>query len=114
MSVLSQPHARLFQNCRVCGDAYNPNEVGLLDESDQGTVAHATCSKCAHATLLFLGKTDHGIGCLGLATDLNREDAERFQDKPALSESMLLASAELISKGSRNLVAYIYYQSLLK
>ena len=102
MPASSQLHARLFQNCRVCGGAYNPNEVGLLDESDQGTVAHATCGKCAHATLLFL------------ATDLNQEDAKRFQDKPALSESVLLASAEIISKGSRNLVAHIYYQSLLK
>lgn len=114
MPVSSQPHARLFQNCRVCGDAYNPSEVGLLEESDQGTVAHATCGKCAHATLLFLGKTNHGIGCLGLATDLNREDAERFQDHPPISENTLLAGAELISKGSRNLVAHIYYQSLLK
>ena len=114
MPASSQLHARLFQNCRVCRGVYNPNEVGLLDESDQGTVAHATCGKCAHATLLFLGKTDHGIGCLGLATDLNQEDAKRFQDKPALSESVLLASAEIISKGSRNLVAHIYYQSLLK
>ena len=114
MSVRSQPHAKLFQNCRVCGGTYQSSEVGLLDENEQGTVAHATCGKCAHATLLFLGKTDHGIGCLGLATDLNREDAKRFQDQPALSEQTLLASAEFIRKRSRNLVTHLYYQSLLK
>lgn len=114
MSVRSQPHAKLFQNCRVCGGAYESNEVGLLDENDQGTVAHATCGKCLHATLLFLGKTEHGIGCLGLATDLNREDAKRFQDKPALSETALLASAHIINKRSRSLVTHLYYQSLLK
>ncbi len=114
MSVSNQIHARLFQNCRVCGDAYKPSEVGLLDKNDRGTVAHATCGKCAHATLFFLGKTEHGIGCLGLATDLNREDAERFQDRPALSEKTLLAGAKLISKSSHNLVTHIYYQSILK
>lgn len=102
-----------LKNCRVCGTNYGAARIRLLERTDQGAVAHITCPVCVHSALVFFGKTGHGVGFLGLMTDLNFADAERFQSRATISERTLYGASELMSKDSRRLVAEIYYQSLL-
>lgn len=102
-----------LKNCRVCGTSYGTAKISLLERNDQGAVAHITCPTCVHSSLVFLGKTGHGLGFLGLMTDLNFADAEHFRDRPEISEEVLFGANKLFSTVSRRFVAEIYYQSLI-
>ena len=101
------------KSCRLCGGKYTNEQIQLIDRTETGTVAHATCGQCRHATLVFMGKTGHGLGFLGLSTDLSGSDAERFKATPPLSEAALLSAHSLLEKDSRRLIAHLYYQNLL-
>ncbi len=99
--------------CRLCGRAFTNKQIKLIERTKTATVAHATCSECHHATIVFLGKTNHGIGFLGLSTDLNGADAEHFKDAAPVSEKTLFAAHHLLTTDSRSLVSHLFYQNLL-
>lgn len=101
------------KTCRLCGGTFTNDQVKLLDRTETATVAHATCAKCQHATIVFLGKTNHGIGFLGLSTDLNQTDAEFFKTARPVSENTVLAAHRLLAKDSKSFVAHLFYQNLL-
>ncbi|OGH64763.1 MAG: hypothetical protein A2821_01255 [Candidatus Magasanikbacteria bacterium RIFCSPHIGHO2_01_FULL_41_23] len=101
---------RDLKNCRVCGSNYGADKIRLIDRNEIGAVAHITCSVCVHSALVFFGKTAHGLGFLGMMTDLNFADAERFRGRPKISENFLYAANECLTTKSRQLVAAIYYQ----
>lgn len=101
------------KTCRLCGGKYTDQQITLIDHSDTATVAHITCAACQHSTLVFLGKTNHGIGFLGLSTDLSGEDAARFKKSKPVSEEVVLKAHHLLETDQRALVAQLYYQSLL-
>ena len=101
------------KSCRLCGGKYTSEQIQLIDRTETGTVAHATCGQCCHSTLVFMGKTNHGLGFLGLSTDLSEADAKRFKTGEPVSENQLLAAHRLLEKDSRSLVTHLYYQSFL-
>lgn len=101
------------KSCRLCGTVFTNEQISLIERTDTATVAHATCAKCQHATLVFLGKTSQGIGFLGLSTDLSKADARRFKELKPVSENTLLAAHKLLAKDSQRLVSHLYYQNLL-
>lgn len=101
------------KSCRLCGGAFTNDQVLLIDRTDTATVAHATCQKCQHATIVFLGKTNQGIGFLGISTDLNQADAQRFKSAEPVSEKTVFAAHRLLATDSQSLVTHLFYQNLL-
>jgi hypothetical protein len=104
---------QVLKNCRVCGTDYGTNKIRIIEKNDDGSVAHITCPKCVHSSLVFFGQTEHGFGFLGFTTDLSAKDVVRLSKKSKITMTTVRGTQKLLREASGSLVSYIYYQSLL-
>jgi len=57
----------------------------MLEENQQQSIFHAACPSCKTATIIFLTSTHSGLVSLGMATDLNQEEARKFFGQEAVN-----------------------------
>lgn len=57
----------------------------MLEENQQQSIFHASCPNCKTATMIFLTSTYSGLVSLGMATDLDREEVEKFFGQEAVN-----------------------------
>ena len=89
----------LMLNCSVCANVFEEQSVALVNEQEAKTIFHATCQKCLTSTLIFLSRTEKGMMSVGMATDLNRSEAERVFDKKAISADEVIEVYRLTTNG---------------
>lgn len=65
---------------------------------------HLTCPACAHAVLAVIMENQHGVSSLGMVTDLEVQDAVRFQDAEPISADDCLNAKDLLTHSSREFV----------
>lgn len=56
-----------------------------MEENQQQSIFHALCPDCRTATLIFLASNQAGLISLGMATDLNQEEAKKFFGQEAVN-----------------------------
>lgn len=69
---------QLISHCQLCHSLYKPAEVSLIEEEGPAQLLHVRCSHCASAMVLLLLISEHGMGSVGLITDLTQSDVLRF------------------------------------
>lgn len=76
---------RFFIKCSVCSRDFKQENLIILEENQQQNIFHAFCPNCQTATMIFLSSTHSGLVSLGMATDLNQEEAKKFFGQEALN-----------------------------
>lgn len=84
-SARSGEAGQFFIKCSVCSHDFRQESLIVLEENQQQSIFHASCLNCKTATVIFLASTYSGLVSLGMATDLDREEAEKFFGQEAVN-----------------------------
>lgn len=76
---------RLIQHCPLCESVYEPLEIKVVDERDDVHLVHVTCPQCNHAVVALIMNQPNGLSSMGLITDAQPDDLQRFQATEAVS-----------------------------
>lgn len=93
--------SRLIAHCPLCQALYDQREVRLLSEKGQTRLFHCTCRGCGHALLAFILETHGSVSSVGLVTDLEADDAARFQERTAITADECLTIHKQLAERSR-------------
>ncbi|MFZ2803954.1 MAG: hypothetical protein WA001_01900 [Patescibacteria group bacterium] len=88
---MDHPSPQLLAHCPVCHAAYPAGDVRLLGEKGTTRLFHCTCAACGNAVLAVVLENAGAVSSVGLVTDLEIQDALRFQDVPVISTDECLA-----------------------
>jgi hypothetical protein len=77
---MDHPSPQLLAHCPVCHTAYPASDVRLLGEKGTTRLFHCTCASCGNAVLAVVLENAGAVSSVGLVTDLEIQDALRFQD----------------------------------
>lgn len=83
--------------CSVCGNNLEASNILILEEKDQKTTFHATCEKCASATVVFLSSNVSGLVSVGMATDLDAAEVKKVFGSMAISADEVIDVHQLVS-----------------
>jgi len=84
--------------CSVCESLLDPERVILLDEKEQKTTMHVSCSKCNSAVLVFLSNNSAGTLSIGIATDLDSSEARDKFGNTAISADEVIDLYQFITE----------------
>ena len=73
----------------------------ILEENQQQSIFHAFCPNCKTATMIFLASTHSGLISLGMATDLNQEEARKFFGQEAVNVDEVIDVHSLLFKDKK-------------
>ncbi|HEX7586426.1 MAG TPA: hypothetical protein VF390_02230 [Patescibacteria group bacterium] len=90
--------ADVLVRCAVCNSGFDKSGLVTLEEQNQKTTLHVTCAKCGTASIIFLSISQSGVAGLGVATDLNTEEAIRMFGREAVSADEVIDMHQLMSK----------------
>jgi hypothetical protein len=71
--------AKLVPFCPVCEAKYGSASATTLGKDGETQVFHYTCRSCAMGVLAVVHQGDTGESSVGMVTDLNVEDVQRFR-----------------------------------
>lgn len=94
-------NSQSFIKCSACSYAFDREGLIILEENKQQSIFHALCPKCKTATLVFLSSNQAGLISLGMATDLNQEEAERFFGQEAVNVDEVIDVHSLLFRNKK-------------
>lgn len=74
-----------FAQCSYCLLPYPDSSVKAVGATKKGRVMHLTCQYCLRSMLISVLKTNSGLTCAGIFTDLDYEEAVRFRQAEKIS-----------------------------
>lgn len=74
-----------MSQCAFCGHHFFRNDWMVLEEAEQKTAFHITCSNCLTSAIIFVSHSATGVVSLGMGTDLNRQEAKNLYSQSAVS-----------------------------
>ena len=92
---------QFFIKCSVCSHDFKQGSLIVLEENQQQSVFHASCSNCKTATMIFLSSTHSGLVSLGMATDLNQEEVRKFFGQEAVNVDEVIDVHSLFFKNKK-------------
>src|SRR5690606_24858519 len=88
---------RLISKCPLCSEQYQPFQANIVEEKAEAQLVHIQCHKCQSAIVALIVKGQIGLTSVGLITDLNSADVEKFKDAPAISEAQVFEAFETLT-----------------
>ncbi|MDD5251096.1 MAG: hypothetical protein PHT12_00505 [Patescibacteria group bacterium] len=76
---------KLISYCPLCQSSCSPRETHVLGERDDSHLLHIRCGGCSNAILALVLVSSAGVSSVGLVTDLDHEEVERFRVAPSVS-----------------------------
>jgi len=92
---------QLLAHCPVCHAAYPAADVRLLGERGTTRLFHCTCASCGNAVLAVVLENAGSVSSMGLVTDLEIQDALRFQEVLPVSTDECLAVHRILETQSQ-------------
>jgi ribosomal protein S27E len=92
---------QFFVKCSVCNQDFKQENLMVLEENQQQSIFHALCPNCKTATMIFLSSTHSGLVSLGMATDLNQEEAKKFFGQEAVNVDEVIDVHSLLFKDKK-------------
>ena len=99
--------SKLLAQCPLCQTVYEESEVRLLGERGSTRLFHCSCHACGHAMLAMILEAHGSVSSVGLMTDLEVQDALRFQSLESLSADDCIAAHRILEAESRQLCTLI-------
>lgn len=81
---------RLLKKCPFCDFDYQMDLVVVIEEYDESSLVHVTCSKCKSMILHLVLATQAGVNTVGIITDLDAKEAVAVKNNPSISEDTVL------------------------
>jgi len=94
------PSPKLLAHCPLCQAAYQASEVRLLGERGTSRLFHCTCGSCKHAVLAVVLEAAGSVSSVGLVTDMEVQDALRFQNVRPVTTDECIAFHQLLETNS--------------
>ncbi|MDP2692557.1 MAG: hypothetical protein Q8O88_02870 [bacterium] len=88
---------RLMKKCPFCDRDYDAKRVVMLEEYDESSLVHVTCSGCNSSILHIMLVTQIGLNTMGIITDLSAEEVIKLKHSPGITEDTLLGFHKYIS-----------------
>jgi len=90
-----------FIKCSICSHDFSQENLIVLEENQQQSIFHASCPNCKTATMIFLSSTHSGLISLGMATDLDQEEAKKFFGQEAVNVDEVIDVHSLFFKNKK-------------
>jgi hypothetical protein len=101
--------ADILARCTVCNSSFDQSSFISLEEKEQKTTFHVTCAKCSTSSIIFLSLSQSGVAGLGIATDLDKEEAVRMFGRDAVSADEVIDMHQLMSKHKGSITDLVKY-----
>ncbi len=96
---------KMLAHCPMCHSAYEPSEIRLLGEKGTTRLFHCTCGSCKHAVLAVVLEAAGSVSSVGLMTDMEVQDAMRFQLAGPVTTDECIAVHRLLESESQAICA---------
>jgi hypothetical protein len=93
--------------CAFCGSEIGQGDLTILDEQANRTVLHISCLHCGASTISILSGSQAGIMSVGIATDLDGDEAKNKFSEKAISADDVINAYELVKSQQANLTKII-------
>lgn len=91
----------MLAHCPMCQSAYEPSEIRLIGEKGTTRLFHCTCGSCKHAVLAVVLEAAGSTSSVGLMTDMELQDALRFQQAGPVTTDECIAFHQLLETKSQ-------------
>ncbi|MFA6410496.1 MAG: hypothetical protein WCW26_02900 [Candidatus Buchananbacteria bacterium] len=88
----------IIANCPICHQRYKPLVAKVLEEGNTASLVHIVCQNCQAAILAMILANNMGLSTFGLITDLNYDDAVKFQNAKPISYNDVLELHQNLAK----------------
>lgn len=92
---------KILGHCPLCQTLYDVSLIRYLGEKGPARLFHCTCGSCHHAVLALILETSGSVSSIGLVTDLEIQDAVRFQKALPVTSDECIAIHQLLERDSR-------------
>lgn len=86
----------IMKECLVCKRKITDKQIRIVGEANNSYMLHLSCGYCDNALVLLASVTNIGVGLIGMASDLNYDDAKLLYAKAPIDEDFLLDSYQAI------------------
>lgn len=89
---------KFVSRCPLCNTEYQSDRAEIIEEKEGEALIYVECLKCKSsivATVMFGGV---GLVAIGLVTDLNKNDIEKFKEAPPISSDEMLEVYKVLKK----------------
>lgn len=93
---------RLMRKCPFCEYDYDAKKVVVLEENNESSLVHVTCSDCNSSILHIVLSTQIGLNTMGIITDLTAEEVMRLKHSPGITEDTLLGFHKYITNSNNS------------
>ena len=76
---------KLISYCPLCEASYNPESAQVLGEKEDSHLLHIRCGNCSNAIIALVLISSVGVSSVGLVTDLDFHEVNRFKGGPSVS-----------------------------
>jgi hypothetical protein len=87
---------KLVSTCPLCKKEHS-TDPHIIEASDDRCLVHVTCGHCGHAIMAVLNMQDVGVSCVGIMTDLSKEDTGLLLDGSEVNIDDVLMTHESLS-----------------
>lgn len=92
---------RLLELCPLCEAPYEPLEIKILAEQERLHLLHVTCRECHHAVAALITREPGGVSSLGVVTDAQPEDIDRWRSAAPISWDDCLAWHDFLKEDQK-------------
>jgi len=93
----------LLSRCSSCNSRLGNDAVSLISKEKTKTVFHTFCHKCQSNTLIIISGGARGLMAIGMATDLNKDEAREKIRGKTISADEVIAAYEMINEKQEDL-----------
>jgi hypothetical protein len=93
-----------LSKCSFCGGGFSVENLVLLEEKEQKTVLHVSCSRCKTSAIFFLSHNQAGTLSLGIMTDLDKKEVKNKFSKNAVNADEVIDAYQYISNKGEDLL----------
>jgi len=92
---------KFVSRCPLCNTEYQSEHAEIIEERGGEALIYVECLKCKSsivATVMFGGV---GLVAIGLVTDLNKNDIEKFKEASPITSDEMLEVYKVLKKDDR-------------
>ncbi len=95
---------QIISRCPLCNANYRMDDAQVVETSDESSMVYVECPRCRSSIVALVAMSGMGMVSLGMVTDMNREDVERFHAAAGMSSNELLDIIQVLKRKDRSVV----------
>ncbi len=93
--------SRILTQCPLCQAHYGEEQIRLVGEQGTTRLFHCRCEACGRSMLAVILEASWFVSSVGVVTDLEAQDALRFQSAAALSSEECIQFHQVLEGQSK-------------